>query len=165
MQLGAATFTRGEKAFEKLNRSSDDHRSIPVSGNPSQALHILIIVKTVPVKAGMMFNHLIPAQHAAKDIRRLFDDRGKWNDVDDPLQPVVHRMIQCEPQRGQRFATTCGDGQSEQPGTLPGLRPHMGQDIGSQRVDRTWGAGKAGDVVVESLTMRRCQDGRLSGHG
>ena len=56
-----------------------------------------------------MLQHLIRPKDVPKGLRRLGDDRGVGDDIDDALTPLRYGMLQSPHHRGNRLAGTCGE--------------------------------------------------------
>ena len=86
----------------------------------------------------MLNQHFIAQcfEHVAKHIRRLLDDAGVGNGVDDATFPVGLRMIQGKRQTGQSFAAAGGHGQRKEAAGQISFFPALPKHIGTQCVDQ-----------------------------
>ena len=98
--------------LEELHRCGHHHRHIPIlrgSGHPLGLRGSLVL--GVVGDAGVVFQHVLRPQDLAELVRRLLDDGGVRDDVDDPLQAVGLGVVEGEGQRGHRLPAASGNGE------------------------------------------------------
>ena len=112
VELPALGRAIGIKGFKKLHRSCHNYWSIPVfCCQPLEALGTIHFRIGVKARAGMMLNDMFLTQYFTKHRCILFDDRGVWNDIDDPLHLVFHCMLQSKRQRCNGLSAPRGNRQ------------------------------------------------------
>ena len=159
VQFAASRGACGEQALEQLDVGGDDHRRRPILRRETQLVRsgaeflslvaLGLIRRPVQFKGGVVLQHDAIAKDLAKRRRRLIDDRRERNGVDDAPQPVALRMLQREPERGERLAAAGRDGQREDAGRSSGHVANMRQDFGAEGVYRAVG-GHGGHMGVET---------------
>ena len=88
-------------------------------------------------------------QGLTKDRRRLLDDGGEGDHVDDTLHAVSQGMVQREGKRGQSLAAAGRHGERKEARWLrrPGTRAR--QNLGAQTIDRTFGFAETREMRIE----------------
>jgi hypothetical protein len=76
------------KTFEKLHIRRHHDRRGPIFHGKPQLVARLAFAELLFVDRRMMLQHDILAKHLAKNQRRLINDRGEGNGVDDPIEPM-----------------------------------------------------------------------------
>ncbi len=110
VQLAAARGAAGEQAFQQLHVGGDDQRGIPVFASQAGTSGFLLFVH---LDIAVVLDDVLVAENATEDARRLLDDAGVGNGVDDPALAVAHRVPQRESQAGQCLAATGRHRQAE----------------------------------------------------
>ena len=134
MQLAAAGRFGGVKGFEELNVGGDYHGRIPVLRSQT-ALRRFVLRFEVAV----MFDDrrwLDAGEDAAKNVRRLLDDAGVGNDIDDTFQVVPLSMSESETERSECLASAGRNGKTEEPWRFTSVGKTCGANLVPQRLDR-----------------------------
>ena len=107
VQLTAARSFGRIHGFEELHRCGHDDRRIPVfTGKPAapalKAVRIPCII--AELNLAVMLQHVFIAKYLRKNARRLLNDAGVWNNIDNPHQPARHSMAERKGQRSHRLS-------------------------------------------------------------
>ena len=137
MQLARPPRSRREQAFEQLYIGRHHHWGRPILHRQPQlvAAGAVLVVLCLVLDGQVMLQHMLLAQKLAENRRRLVNDRGERNRINDPLVPVLPRVIQRKAQRGQSFAAARRHCQREQTGRHRSLAPRMRENVRPQLVD------------------------------
>ena len=90
---------------------------------------------------------MLLAQHLAEDPRRLLDDGGEGDGVDDPAM-ALFSMVEREAEGGKRLATSRRHREGEQARRQRRLAANVSKNIAAQRIDGA-ALGTARHVVLK----------------
>ena len=165
VQLAAFGRAVGEQGFKKLHVCGHDDRRVPVfRRQPHPFGKGCPLGVRAAVHTRVVLEHVLRAQNLAEFVRRLFDDAGVRNDINDPLLSVATRMLQRERQRRKGLAAAGRDGQCEQAGCLSGGCAALGQNFMPPAADFACGRIEICQRPLEPR-LQRIQIVELSAHG
>ena len=149
VQLAAERGFGGKQRFKQLHVGGDHQRRVPVFAGQSAA-HGFVL--GCGVGLAVVFNQHLVAQglkHAAKHVRRLLNDAGVGNGVNDAALAMHLCVLQRKCQTGQGFAAACGYSEREKSCRQCRFGTALAQHIGAQGVDRRVCHRQRGHVVVK----------------
>ncbi|HEY3204533.1 MAG TPA: hypothetical protein VGL03_12845 [Thermoanaerobaculia bacterium] len=151
VDLAAAACSAGKETFEELHRSRHNDGSVPVLRR--EIVHVRLPLR---VDVGMMLDDFVPSQDIAKHAGVLFNDRGERDHDDDPAKPVRYGMVECKSHRGERLSPAGRGGQREHPRFVGAGSTTVGEDLGTDCVDRRKRLAKPSQMPVEpGLKLRQ----------
>ena len=156
VELPALGRSIGVERFKELHRCGDNHRRVPVlAGQALKEIGPACLFLLIQADAAVVLHHIVLPQNGSKNFRILLNDGGIGNYVDDPVQPVLHRMLQGEGKGGHRFPSSGGNREGIHPPGLGRGAQTLLQNFTAAAVQLCLWREPTSDMRIESLQQHR----------